>query len=593
MEKEKLQKKFRELAERLISEQNEDGFWTGELSASALSTAVAIVSLKIAGNNADQKRIEAGYSWLRHNINADGGYGDTRDSVSNVSTTLLCYAAVSYCCEGENGDLLLKSMGKWLSAQGITPDPSTITKSVLKFYGNDYTFSIPILSMLVVCGVIPVKSAGRIPGLPFELTLLPASLYRFFNLRVVSYALPALIGVGIYLHRTRTKGRFLKGTIRDRFVRPAIRKLDSILPESGGFLEAIPLTGFVAMCLIASRETENRTVEKGIQFLRNQQREDGGWPIDTDLSNWVTTLSIKAVGKNIVNLLTEEKISSLRNHLLSLQYKSVHPFNNAKPGGWGWTSYSGSVPDADDTPGSILALLEIFTGTEEEKTAIINGCKWLTGLQNSDGGFPTFCKGWGRLPFDKSCADLTGHALLAIVKAEATLKDNIAPGLQASLAKSIEKAVHFLEKHQSQEGAWLPLWFGNQATGDKTNPVYGTAKVSVYLEDCLRLEIASKLKDRLNRMISSARSFLLSRQNTDGSWGGNKDIPGTIEETSLSICALSGWNDEACLSGLRWLDNQREIKASPIGLYFALLWYDEKLYPLIYYTEALRRFIGH
>lgn len=586
-------KKYREQVEKLISEQNQDGFWTGELSDSALSTAVAIVALKIAGFKNDESRIDTGYSWLRNNINSDGGYGDTRDSLSNVSTTLLCYSAVSYCQTGGDGEVILKSMEKWLSGQGISLDPATITKSVLKFYGSDYTFSIPILSMLIVCGVIPLSSAGKIPGLPFELTLLPASLYRFFNMRVVSYALPALIGVGIYLHRTKGSKKLLKGKIRDSFVNPAIRKLDSLLPESGGFLEAIPLTGFVAMCLIASGETENKTVGKGIEFLRNQQREDGGWPIDTDLSTWVTTLSVKALGSEIKFALPVEKISRLRNHLLGLQYKKVHPFNGAKPGGWGWTSFSGSVPDADDTPGAILALLEMYAGTREEITAINNGCKWLADIQNSDGGFPTFCKGWGRLPFDKSCADLTGHALLAMIESSAMLKDNIPQSSQASVKKSIDKAIHFLEKHQSKEGAWLPLWFGNQLTEGNTNPVYGTAKVCVYLSDCLQPGIDNRLKEKISAMVSAAGNFLLNQQNKDGSWGGSIGVTGTIEETSLAICALAGRNDAACLRGFNWLDSRDEIKASPIGLYFALLWYDEKLYPLIYYIEALRRFLDH
>ena len=191
------------------------------------------------------------------------------------------------------------------------------------------------------------------------------------------------------------------------------------------------------MCLIASGEAENRTVEKGIEFLRNQQREDGGWPIDTDLSTWVTTLSVKALGEQINQVLNADQACMLRNHLLNLQYKTNHPFNGAKPGGWGWTSYSGSVPDADDTPGAILALLEMYTGSKEEITAIENGCKWLIDMQNSDGGFPTFCKGWGKLPFDRSCADLTGHALACIAKNGRDATAHISPGLIAKIDKTI------------------------------------------------------------------------------------------------------------------------------------------------------------
>ncbi|MEZ6048428.1 MAG: hypothetical protein R3C11_23220 [Planctomycetaceae bacterium] len=39
---------------------------------------------------------------------------------------------------------------------------------------------------------------------------------------------------------------------------------------------------------------------------------------------------------------------------------------------------------------------------------------WLLDLQNRDGGWPTFCRGWGALPFDRSAPDLTAHALRAL-----------------------------------------------------------------------------------------------------------------------------------------------------------------------------------
>jgi hypothetical protein len=592
MTRAELNNKYLALREQLKAERNPEGFWTGRLSTSALSTAVAIVALKTANDADDRDRINSGFTWLCRNINADGGYGDTAGSVSNVSTTLLCYAAVSFCQNNENGLPVIRAMENWLAGKGIDIDSDTITKSILKFYGKDYTFSIPILSMLTICGVLPSSSLRKIPGLPFELTLLPASWYRFFNLRVVSYALPALIGVGIYLHVHRKKGIFRTGLIRDRFLKPAVEKLNSLVPQSGGFLEAVPLTGFVAMCLIACGIKENRTVNKGLAFLRNQQREDGGWPIDTDLSTWVTTLSVKALGPQLKEVLDEGQISQLRKHLLNLQYKTLHPFNGAKPGGWGWTSYSGSVPDADDTPGAILALLEMYTGASEEIAAIENGCRWLVEIQNQDGGFPTFCKGWGKLPFDRSCADLTGHALLALSKTAEMLHPHLSPGLMQEIDRSIHMAMGYLTKHQTDSGSWLPLWFGNQLTADKANPVYGTAKVCIYLGDCLNMQYhENEFIKHLGRLAGKARNYLLTQQNEDGSWGGKKGVPGSIEETSLAVSALAAHHEEACLKGIGWLGKQQNLNPSPIGLYFSLLWYDEKLYPLVYYTEALGRYI--
>ncbi len=592
MNTESILKKYIDLRDQLVSERNTEGFWTGELSTSALSTAVAIVALKVADNTDDKQRVDDGFRWLCRNINADGGYGDTPRSVSNISTTLLCYAAVYFCQTGNTGSPVLKEMEKWLSGNGIEIDSDSVVNSILKFYGKDYTFSVPILSMLTLCGVIPSSSLEKIPGLPFELAMFPASFYRFLNLRVVSYALPALIAVGIYLHKKGKKGTFTRGLIRKMFTRPAIMRLNGLVPDSGGFLEAIPLTGFVAMCLTASGENENRTVIKGIEFVRNQQRGDGGWPIDTDLSTWVTTLSVKALGEQVNQALNEPQRAMLRDHLLRLQYKTNHPFNGAKAGGWGWTSYTGSVPDADDTPGAILALLEIYSGTEEELTAIGNGCKWLIDMQNSDGGFPTFCKGWGKLPFDRSCADLTGHALLALMKSAGKLSRQFPPGLTDSIGKTIKRAISYLGRHQSDDGSWLPLWFGNQFTENRTNPVYGTARVCIYLADCLALHHPGQVYvRRIEEMFHKAQDYLVLQQNIDGSWGGQKGIPGSIEETSLAVCALSKEFKEVSVGGISWLEKHEQLTPAPIGLYFAMLWYHEKMYPLIYYTEALRRFL--
>src|SRR2546425_8778262 len=38
-------------------------------------------------------RIQRGLDWLARHVNADGGWGDTTLSLSNISTTTLCWAA--------------------------------------------------------------------------------------------------------------------------------------------------------------------------------------------------------------------------------------------------------------------------------------------------------------------------------------------------------------------------------------------------------------------------------------------------------------------------------------------------------------------
>ena len=598
MEQIDLENQYHKLVGLLKAELNPQGFWSGKLSSSALGTAVAIVALKINREDSDQNLIVNGLDWLIKNQNPDGGFGDTPQSKSNVSTSLLSYAAISYCKTLHvNSDQSLVNIEKYLLSQKIDLYKKDITSAVIGYYGSDYTFSVPILSMLIICGVLEPEVSRKIPQLPFEFTLLPAKWYNMFNLRVVSYAIPALIGVGIFIFKTRKHHNPVMKWLRNKSIGPSMRKLESIMPDSGGFLEAIPLTAFVAMCLISCGLGRNAVAIKGISFLRNQQREDGSWPIDTDLSTWVTSLSVKALGPQMMSEFSKQEISNISTYFHLFQYKSIHPFNLAQPGGWGWTNFSGSVPDVDDTSGAILALIDLYLiGDSDTVTAIINGCRWLTTLQNKDGGFPTFCKGWGRLPFDSSCADLTGHALLTMAKSLDVLAELMPGDLRIVLTNCIARAFGYLWKVQNDNGSWNPLWFGNQFTAENMNPVYGTAKVLIYLNDSILCNsLDNIMKRNIRLMLDKASNYLVNQQNQDGSWGGEIGVNGTIEETSLAVAALTMKDREVCLNGFKWLQfefDQNGLGSNPIGLYFAMLWYDEKLYPLIYYIEALRRFLN-
>src|SRR5262249_43991673 len=151
-------------------------------------------------------------------------------------------------------------------------------------------------------------------------------------------------------------------------------------------------------------------VRRGLAFLAETARPDGSWPIDSNLSVWVTTLAVNALAA-AGDLGSLERRDELLTWLLARQYAERHPYTGADPGGWGWSHLTGSVPDADDTPGALLALANLGG---LDSGAARAGSRWLLDLQNADGGWPTFCRGWGRLAFDRSGSDLTAHALRAL-----------------------------------------------------------------------------------------------------------------------------------------------------------------------------------
>jgi squalene-hopene/tetraprenyl-beta-curcumene cyclase len=66
----------------------------------------------------------------------------------------------------------------------------------------------------------------------------------------------------------------------------------------------------------------------------------------------------------------------------------------------------------------------------------------------------------------------------------------------------------------------------------------------------------------------------------------------SIEETALAVESLLGSNEVAAIkAGVAWLLSAAERRAwsepSPIGFYFAKLWYFERLYPLVFIVSAL------
>jgi squalene-hopene/tetraprenyl-beta-curcumene cyclase len=605
---------FETLRRRVLAARDaKAGVWTGELSPSALGTALAVAALG-DGDASDRRLADSGAAWLAAHANADGGWGDTPASASNLSATLIAAAALRaqrsevggqgegvegqeprVASRGSLAGSALERAERWIEGRvGGAATPEVVAKALAGVYGMDRTFAAPILAFLAMCGGEP-RAWLSVPPLPFLLALLPQRAYRFVRLQVVSYALPALIAVGLSRHvcAARARGSWAWGRL---FAGPLLRRLDRLQPAHGGFLDAIPLTAFVCLSLRHAGHGDHPVVQKGLAFLRQAARPDGSWAIDSNLRTWLTSLAVRAVWGGGVRrgagswkldaggIDDAEKTAAW---LVKAQLKARHPFTGAAPGGWAWTDLPGGVPDADDTSGALVALrvLKDAGCRTDVSSAVRNGVRWLLEMQNADGGMPTFCRGWGRLPFDRSCPDISAHAVAALA----------AWGGQSQLApKAIERLLRYLGRAQEADGSWVPLWFGHQEAAGGRNPVVGTARVV----DALRAAqgasgVGGRESGVLASCLSRGEAWLVASQHADGGWGMGREA--TVEETALAVTALTG-GEAACEAassrGCAWLAAQGAVglgKAAPIGLYFALLWYHERLYPLVWALEALGR----
>jgi squalene-hopene/tetraprenyl-beta-curcumene cyclase len=336
--------------------------------------------------------------------------------------------------------------------------------------------------------------------------------------------------------------------------------------------------------------------ERGLEFLLKSQRADGSWPIDTNLSTWCSTLAANALPFAQLCALH----SQLAPWLLRQQYTAEHPYTHAAPGGWAWTDLPGGVPDADDTAGALIVLhclsYEHTLNAPQRKEICLAakaGIHWLLDLQNRDGGMPTFCRGWGALQFDRSSADITAHAIRAWIQWHPVFDRPT----QRRMGRAVRRGINFLLGAQEKSGAFGPLWFGNQFAPDEVNRVYGTSRVVMALAaTCRAADFSSHAAAYLRE---SSVEWLINAQNEDGGWGGERGVASTVEETALGLEALgaakqSGVStcDASIIRGTEWLVSRVESGAwrepSPIGFYFAKLWYFERLYPMIFSVAALR-----
>ena len=610
----------------LLTERNPRGYWEGRLSSSALSTATAVSALVLAHGhnetNASGRLVDELYveelddlilralRWLADHQNDDGGWGDTDRSGSNIATTMLVRAAFQLTAVPADHAEVVSRADQYIEHAGGAA-------AVKKRYGRDKTFAVPILTNCALAELVPWR---EVSPLPFELACLPQRFYRFLRLPVVSYAIPALVAIGQARYVHQKPWNPITRFLRRRAMEPSFKTIEHMQPESGGFLEAVPLTSFVIMSLASIGKTDSSIVRRGVEFLLSSVRADGSWPIDSNLATWNTTLSINALTAAGEPL---EDHEATLDWLLGCQHRSPHPYTGADPGGWAWTDLSGGVPDADDTSGALLALasvrdqLERTGDLQRVDQAAMAGIRWLLDLQNNDGGWPTFCRGWGKLPFDRSGSDLTAHALRALdawrrildpEQARSSLDRSLFVYLGTQIQAAMQRGRQSLTDTQQADGRWLPLWFGNEHQPSCENPVYGTTRVLAAYRDLGALGDACAVR---------GGQWLIDAQNTDGGWGGEPAeaaasgapvMRSSMEETALATEALVAFQAlgrrcpqsidarrlaTAIERGTSWLINaveeNRHIEPSPIGFYFANLWYYERLYPQVFAVTALAR----
>src|SRR5262249_41894624 len=138
----RLRAAYEQVKRGLLAERTPDGHWVGELSSSALSTATAVSALAIVNSQVERRTsnvechstsdvrpstfdadllddlIRQGVDYLLTQQNADGGFGDTDLSHSNIATTYLVVAALHLAGVAQQHAELLARANAYIDSKG-------------------------------------------------------------------------------------------------------------------------------------------------------------------------------------------------------------------------------------------------------------------------------------------------------------------------------------------------------------------------------------------------------------------------------------------------------------------------------------------
>ena len=201
------------------------------------------------------------------------------------------------------------------------------------------------------------------------------------------------------------------------------------------------VTDFTAMALLAltaHAETE-QVRERGWEYLRAAQNEDGGLPQFFDCEVFLTAYVCYVYAALVAShhMPVPEPLLALTPWLRARQQPSgLWSFTPAFPGG-----------DLDDTAWLVLWLRET-NGADLHDAAIARAVTAMLARQRADGSFPS----WADLGGDP---DVTAHVLHALWALDIR-------------SPAAERALSYLLARQREDGSWPATWH--------VSPVYGTAQ---------------------------------------------------------------------------------------------------------------------
>src|SRR5579872_372480 len=563
----------------LLSLQASEGYWLGELEADTTLESDYIFYLHIL-DKADPQRVSKLANYIRRRQLPDGGWNIYFGGPSELNATVKAYFALKLAGDRPDQAHMERARARVLQLGGLES-----TNSYTRFY-------------LALVGAVVWEMA---PAIPPELMLLP-SWFAINIYEMSSWTRGIVIPLAIvYAHKPDWRLRepvrvdelfrdpaakaaaFAWGDrffswrnfflaldralklyervpwkpLRQRALKQAQNWLLEHLERSDGLGAIYPAMMNAVFALVAlGYSPDDPLTAREIGQLAQYEIEDGETirlqPCISPV--WDTAIAMVALEEAGIApdhpALVRAAEWLLKNQVLGSgdwQVKNPH----ALPGGWVFEFRNDFYPDVDDTAFVLMALQDVaHTEPERYAKAARRGIAWLLSMQNHDGGWGAFDRDndhvlLTQIPFadhnamiDPSSADVTARSIECLGKFGWTASD-----------PAVQRAVIYLEREQTEEGAWYGRWGSNY--------VYGTSGV---------LRAAETLGLAESRESRRGADWLRSVQNEDGGFGetcasyDDPSLKGKGESTPsqtawglIGLLATESPDDPAVQRAVTWL----------------------------------------
>lgn len=572
-------------SEWLLSAQERDGYWWGELEADTTLESDYVLYLHLLGQ-LDSPRVSKLANYIRRRELAEGGWSIFPDGPAELNATIKAYVALRLAGDPASAPHLERAKLKVHELGGLEASNS-YTRFYLAMAGALDWSIVPAIppELMLLPNWFPLNlfemsswTRGIVVPLAILYALKPAwhlppgvtvgELFKVsgqkplsfkWDKRVVSWRNIFLAldrAIKVYEHSSWKPFRKMALARARKWMLERLERSEGL-----GTIYPAMMNSIYAL-LADGRSTDEPLLAREIGFLaRYEIEEDDTLRLQPCISPvWDTAIAMVSLEEAGLDPAHPSLIKAER-WLLDQQILGGGDWQvknrNAEPGGWAFEFQNDFYPDVDDSAFVLMALGRVADSESGRlRGAIERGLAWLVSMQNSDGGWGAFdhennLQFLNHIPFadhnamlDPSTADVTARVVECLGQMGWSATHPV-----------VEKARGFLRKDQTPDGSWYGRW--------GVNFVYGTSGVLRALET---IGLASHPDSQ------RAAEWLRSVQNPDGSFGESilsyydpslkgKGTP-TASQTAwglIGLLATVGATDPASKLAAAWLvEHQNE-----------------------------------